>query len=131
LIPKITGDIPDYSLKNLNITIPEDIQLADPNFYKPFPIDLLLGAGLLEIIRLRKNHQRGNPTLYHQSLGWLVGGEISKDSLTNVSNITMTTDNTVEKQFQKFWEIEEYKQKSNWSQQDDLCETHFLSNHKR
>jgi hypothetical protein len=71
------------------------------------------------------------PEYSHQSLGWLVGGEISKDSLTNVSNITMTTDNTVEKQLQKFWEIEEYKQKSNWSQQDDLCETHFLSNHKR
>jgi hypothetical protein len=61
----------------------------------------------------------------------LVGGEISKNSLTNVSKITLITNNTVESQLQKFWEIEEYKSKSNWSPQEDLCETHFLSNHKR
>jgi hypothetical protein len=61
----------------------------------------------------------------------LVGGEISKNSLTNVSNLTLITNDTVENQLQKFWEIEEYKSKSNWSPQEDLCETHFLSNHKR
>jgi hypothetical protein len=43
----------------------------------------------------------------------------------------LITNNTVENQLQKFCEIEEYKSKSNWSRQEDLCETHFLSNHKR
>jgi hypothetical protein len=45
--------------------------------------------------------------------------------------MTLITNNTVENQLQKFWEIEEYKSKSNWSRQEDLCETHFLSNYKR
>jgi hypothetical protein len=132
VLPKITGNIPEYSVKNLNINIPEDIQLADPNFYKPFPIDLLLGAGLFwKLLGSGKISAPGQPHLIETSLGWLVGGEISKNSLTNVSNVTLITNNTVENQLQKFWEIEEYKSKSNWSPQEDLCETHFLSNHKR
>jgi hypothetical protein len=95
-------------------------------------MDLLLGAGLFwKLLGSGKITAPGQPHLIETSLGWLVGGEISKNSLTNVSNITLITNNTVEKQLQKFWEIEEYNSKSNWSPQEDLCETHFLSNHKR
>jgi hypothetical protein len=84
VLSKITRHIPEYSLKNLNINIPEDIQLADPNFYKPFPIDLLLGAGLFwKLLGSGKISSAGQPHLIETSLGWLVSGEISKLKNTN------------------------------------------------
>jgi hypothetical protein len=57
--------------------IPGDIQLADPAFYKPGPIDLLLGSELFfEILRSEKRTRPGDyPTLQNTELGWIISGK--------------------------------------------------------
>lgn len=44
VINEITNDIPGSKIDTSNLTIPPNIKLANPTFYKPMKIDILIGA---------------------------------------------------------------------------------------
>lgn len=46
ILPEITGDLPITAISTINLKIPSHIKLADPDFFKPAPIDMLIGADL-------------------------------------------------------------------------------------
>jgi len=46
VLPCITGETPSMHLQQDNWNLPVDVQLADPYFYRPGKVDLLLGAEL-------------------------------------------------------------------------------------
>ncbi|CAD6230175.1 GSCOCG00012151001-RA-CDS, partial [Cotesia congregata] len=79
VVPEISHFIPDQPIQRELIKIPDNIVLADPNFHKPAPVDLLLGAGttlsLLFVgqIKLSSSNQQ---ELYLQKtmFGWIIGG---------------------------------------------------------
>ncbi|GFQ83587.1 DUF1758 domain-containing protein [Trichonephila clavata] len=48
VIPKITGLTPSVALNISGIQLPQGIQLADPEFFKPGKVDMLLGADFSE-----------------------------------------------------------------------------------
>ncbi|KAH9638531.1 hypothetical protein HF086_006473 [Spodoptera exigua] len=87
------------------LDLPPNIELADPYFYCPAEVDLLLGADIFwdlvgfKLITLGV----GRPVLQESQLGWL-----------------------------KFWEIEELNLKINiGTPEERLCESHFQENVKR
>jgi hypothetical protein len=45
IIPTISTSIPDQPIDRSTIPIPKNIQLADPTFHVPAPIDILLSSG--------------------------------------------------------------------------------------
>jgi hypothetical protein len=82
VLPKITGKIPEYPVKNLDINIPEDIQLADPNFQTISYRLITWGRTLLEIIRFRKNIITGT-TPPDRNISRLVGWRRNLEKLAN------------------------------------------------
>ncbi|XP_014296873.1 uncharacterized protein LOC106693490 [Microplitis demolitor] len=78
-LPDISHVVPDQPIQRNLIKIPGNIKLADPNFHKPAPVDMLLGAGttlsLLSIgqIKLTLPYQQ-EMFLQKTLLGWIIGG---------------------------------------------------------
>lgn len=130
-VPKITVTPPETFPREL-IKIPRNIDLADPTFNMPRPVDLLIGAGasfsLFSVGQI--NLSQGDHDLFLQKtrLGWVIAGSISQ--LRPVSRVTC---NLVEldKQISKFWEIEEVGSKSTKSKEDIECEKHYEGNVSR
>lgn len=57
VIPKITGHLPNTKINMQNIQVPSNIKLADPEFYLPIKVDILIGGGLVLESSLRRTIQ--------------------------------------------------------------------------
>ncbi|XP_015120457.1 uncharacterized protein LOC107043451 [Diachasma alloeum] len=126
-IPSILQFIPIRPIHKNLIEIPKNIQLADPEFYKPAPIDILLGSGptlLLLSIGQIKMFNQGRPDLYLQKtqLGWVIGGDSRAcdegipQRVHHLQLVNMLT---------KFWEIEEGPKRKYPSPEENATEEHF------
>lgn len=85
VLPDLTGDIPKSRMNPKFINIPTDVQLADPNFYKPSPIDVLVGADLFWSIVGNERQSLGHnkPYLINSEFGWILSGPIYIFKLTH------------------------------------------------
>lgn len=104
----ITGQLPSCPLNLSEFDIPSNVQLADPQFYHPKKVDLLLGAEIFwRIIKSDFiNLNLGGLILRDTELGWVVSGPLSKNNFCNVQ-VHVSTLNSLQDQLQKFWNIEE------------------------
>ncbi|XP_030762927.1 uncharacterized protein LOC115887597 [Sitophilus oryzae] len=139
VINKITEKLPPFSLNASNLTLPANIQLADPEFFKPAEIDILLGASVFydllnaSQIKLGKN----NPVLQDTKLEWLVSGPINLlPSNPQHTNSLKCTDlnNDLQNSLQLFWnsqETTEQMPKTQYSLEDTECENHFKATTRR
>ncbi|KAK9759082.1 hypothetical protein QE152_g328 [Popillia japonica] len=105
------------------LQIPDNIVLADPQFYNSSKIDLLLGAGIFYDLLL-------SGRIRETTLGWIAGGQTCstnnrQDSEHSVCKLTL------EKQMELFWKIEELDETRNWSKEEQECEDHFVENFRR
>lgn len=124
VLPRITAQL--HSLgTNSNLIIPDNVKLADPNFYSPTRIELLIGADkfweLLNdgLIRLSKG-----PYLQNTKLGWVISGVVHDKTLHSKSvqcNFTQTLDT----QLRMFWELEEIPTGNYNTKDESLCENLF------
>ncbi|XP_017474307.1 PREDICTED: uncharacterized protein LOC108364935 [Rhagoletis zephyria] len=136
----ITDIQPSRSLKCVDWNIPSNIRLADPLFFEPQRIDMLIGASLffdllcVGQIRLAESM----PILQKTKLGWIVSGatayNAAKLSCLTAIDMALTNDSDVElnKLVERFWEVETCKESSpKTTAEEDLCEAHFLKNYRR
>ncbi|KAI5639093.1 hypothetical protein NE865_08293 [Phthorimaea operculella] len=138
ILDDLTGDLPKAPIDLSNFKIPESIQLSDPNFNDPAPVELLIGADLFwDIIGTEKRYLGPkNPRLHNTEFGWIVGGPISQHKAkSNNQNIhcnraIISTPN-IEQNITKFWELEELPLKKLQSLNDAECEKHFRQNTTR
>ncbi|CAG7820371.1 unnamed protein product, partial [Allacma fusca] len=82
--------------------------LADPNYYLPDKVDMLLSTAIhYKIIRPGLKRADDNyPVAQESLLGWLIGGGSTEGKL--ISSLCNLTDSaTLETQLQRFWKIEE------------------------
>ncbi|XP_036347761.1 uncharacterized protein LOC118757129, partial [Rhagoletis pomonella] len=136
----ITDIQPSRSLKCVDWNIPSNIRLADPLFFEPQRIDMLIGASLffdllcVGQIRLAESM----PILQKTKLGWIVSGatvyNAAKLSCLTAIDMALTNDSDVElnKLVERFWEVETCKESSpKTTAEEDLCESNFLKNYRR
>lgn len=129
VLDKITSDVPHTKIDIEQINIPVDIKLADPDFFEPRTVDLLIGVdafwNLLCVgqIKLGKNA----PLLQNTRLGWIVAGIINSPRETSQCNLSLnhSLNDLLQNQLKKFWEIEEIDVKNSWSLEEQACEDHF------
>ncbi|XP_046142332.1 uncharacterized protein LOC123987949 [Osmia bicornis bicornis] len=130
-IPTISAFIPDQPIDRTPINIPKNIQLADPTFHIPAPVDLLLGAGvalsLLSVGQINLSPPNG-PDLFLQKnrLGWIIGGSAPASKPTQSTICHATT--TIQDDLARFWELEEGPQIQRLSDAERFCEEHFQQN---
>nr|XP_012146525.1 PREDICTED: uncharacterized protein LOC105663276 [Megachile rotundata] len=133
-VPKIAQHIPDQPFDRSRIKIPRNIQLADPDFHRPAPIELLFGSGaalsMLSIGQISLSAPK-EPDLYLQKtrLGWVIGG--SPPSPAQVHGASCHLSKSLQSEIARFWEIEEGPQRQLYSDADKYCEAHFLQHVSR
>lgn len=78
-MPVISNQLPTSHVDSNDIVVPDTVksQLADPQFYKPAPIDCLLGAEVVFEL-FNGDHLAINEHLsaHHTKLGWVITGRL-------------------------------------------------------
>ncbi|XP_049878082.1 uncharacterized protein LOC126375229 [Pectinophora gossypiella] len=138
VLNELTGYLPKSKVNLHDLNLPKDIQLADPNFHQPAPIDVLIGADIFWDILGNEQRSLGEnkPKLRSSKFGWIVSGP------TNINNsnqkihcnhalISKSTQNEIDNNLTKFWDLEEVPSKPILSENDKACEKHFLTHTTR
>lgn len=123
--------LPTKKLPPINPSEIQGITLADPLYHQPAPVEILLGAAAAFSIPTQRSRMEGGyPKYLHKTaLGWLIAGDLPSSQQTESgggSNFFC-----LEKQFKKFWEIEEVPRRIFLSQEEAFCEEDFILNHQR
>ena len=135
ILDRITENLPVSSVNLANITVPKNIKLADPQFYRSAPIDLLIGAELfVPLMCIGQIHLApGQPHFQKTHLGWILGGTINltnnkTKALCHLSHLGTE----LQEQVTKFLNIEDVRVIADkLSPEERQCETHFRDTVKR
>ncbi|CAG9125559.1 unnamed protein product [Plutella xylostella] len=147
VLPSITSNVPGRELDLSTLQLPSHICLADPTFYKPAEVDILIGADLFWDLlgSQRIKLGTGRPVLCETRLGWIVSGpntsnyaslissEIKCNFAKTESHFTGEMDD-IRQDLTRFWQLEEINSKSSsshYSPEEKLCEDHFVQNTSR
>lgn len=134
LVPTITGTLPSVEIDVGELDIPCGIQLADPMFFQPSTIDVLLGADIFwDIIGTNQIKLGSNkPTLQESQLGWLIAGPVGISQSKSKVYCYFNQDSSIDNSLKKFWEIEELPSETKTkSLEEQFCETDFIENTSR
>lgn len=133
VVPNIIGTLPNVQVNVQQLAIPKEFRLADPTFYKPSQIDILIGADVYWSI-VNANHiylGKNKPALQDTKLGWLVSGPTGQDRLKSLK-VTCSFSQELQDDLKRFWEIEEsYSEQFARSPDEHFCERHFVETTKR
>lgn len=132
VIPHISDNIPGEKVNIANLEIPSNLSLADPTYFQPGSIDMLLGASLfyklLCVGQISLGHQL--PTLQKTRFGWVISGSVNTtfpSQGTTMCHFAKTSHSDVQAQLAKFWELEEaFTNSPIWSEDEKACESLFL-----
>ncbi|XP_065078929.1 uncharacterized protein LOC135701909 [Ochlerotatus camptorhynchus] len=136
VLQKVTSELPSAHIPVAYWKIPNDIQLADPNFNISNRIDLLIGAEHFYRFLFERDMKQiklgpGLPMLVNSVFGWIVTGKVSEAPSKAVSCCLAATPDNLEVQLQKFWEIESNEERAAWSKEEQDSEDHFLRTFSR
>lgn len=139
LVVKSIGTVNGFDRnETLKWTHLNGLTLADPNYFEPSEIDILLGTIAHADILLPELHKgkRGQPIAQSTELGWLVSGRlgVSKQlgSICNNVNAANHIDDTeLCKQLKAFWEVEEVTRKRLFTKEEQIAEDTFANTVKR
>ncbi|XP_072392311.1 uncharacterized protein [Diabrotica undecimpunctata] len=128
VLPKITGNLPYTHVNRSQLNIPTNLLLADQNFEKPGPVDLLIGADtfwdILSVGQIKLGP--GLPIIQKTTLGWIISGPIpTKIQHHSPQNCYFSSPSQLDVQLTKFWELEECPKTKFVSEEDTYCENHF------
>ncbi|XP_067641701.1 uncharacterized protein [Eurosta solidaginis] len=133
VVNTISSRQPSQYIDTKSLEFPPNVNLADPYFFKPHKIDLLIGTDIFfELLDEGKLSLDGNQCLIVNTLlGWIVGGKYENHSTlqSNACYFTKSLSSPdLSAQLQRFWEIEEYKQEQQLSEEHVACEAHYVKN---
>ncbi|KAL0840844.1 hypothetical protein ABMA28_014649 [Loxostege sticticalis] len=109
VLPSITSNVPSREINISNFQIPSNICLADPMFYKPSEVDLLIGANLFWDLLGSQQIRLGNkkPVLHETKLGWIISGSLPINHVSQLTsdvrcNFSKLVSNTKTKHLNRF-----------------------------
>lgn len=119
IVPKITRNLPAITIERNNLQIPNNLQLADSEFYKPNSIDMLVGAEFffdsLEMGKLELG--KNQLILQNTKFDWVIAGALPyspSERLNSKCNITCSLIGTLRScdvlndNLERFWKLENY-----------------------
>ncbi|XP_018400048.1 PREDICTED: uncharacterized protein LOC108777614 [Cyphomyrmex costatus] len=125
LIPTIAELIPAEVFPRNAVKIPANVNLADPEFHLPRPVDLLIGSGgtlsLFSVGQINLSCEGHDLYLQKTRLGWVVAG----GTTARVPTKPVCYLSNLEKQVAKFWTVEELAEHAPKSKEETECEAHF------
>ncbi|XP_049315834.1 uncharacterized protein LOC125779239 [Bactrocera dorsalis] len=132
ILNSLTDNLPSYPidpkqcLKNLGFT------LADTQFHKPRPVDILIGSDIYPSILLNgvKRNILGSLLAQETEFGWILSGPITQPS-QNSAIVSFHNKVNPESLLTRFWEVEEIPKESVVSKSDQICEEIFQKTTRR
>jgi hypothetical protein len=136
VISKITGNVPSAKINIRSWQIPKDVVLADPQFDIPQQIDMLIGAELFFDVWTNQQikMQKDLPSLRETVFGWVVAGKTNQSDTKSFVTTTFcacVTNNQLQDQLKRFWEIENCEPKKRLTIEEQQAEKHFSDTIKR
>lgn len=130
VLNRITDNIPNQVLDSSVLNIPDNIKLADQEFYCPKEIDLLIGAGLFWDIIKEGKIKLGKqlPIIQNTTLGWIITGPFQESSSKVYAHFVTCNEDD---QLKRFWEVEECPKTMPLSADEKECEDIFLRDLQR
>lgn len=133
VMDRITSELPSINLHKDVAAQFSGLQLADPDFYRPAKVDLLIGSDVYPYCLSDgpRSVIKGNPSAISTMFGYvLVGTVVNRQSFSSrqASSTTLfsTLNDRVDLQLKRFWEIEEVETPKSISPQDQYCEDLFV-----
>ncbi|XP_008182367.1 uncharacterized protein LOC103309231 [Acyrthosiphon pisum] len=131
VLSKITGSLPHTPIRA--VSIPDNVNVADPSFNCPGNIDVLIGGDTYwDIMCNEKLKTKDGPYLQNTLFGWVVVGKTSTQlSTTKLNSCLLTTQNQyqlLDNKIELFWKMEELSSKHNFTDEEKSCITHFNEN---
>nr|XP_022903870.1 uncharacterized protein LOC111416149 [Onthophagus taurus] len=130
IISKITENIPAVKLCTSEFKLPGDVHLADPRFFISRKIDILLGAQIFYELILDGQIKLDTITLRESHFGWLVTG-----TLPTVNHVTCHQTfhnvNNIEISVEKWWEMDDAGEETDFSLEELKCEKSFKDSTRR
>ncbi|CAG9137619.1 unnamed protein product [Plutella xylostella] len=132
VLKKLSSLLPAQELSKDAWPTHECMKLADPQYYKPGSIDVLLGAEVHAQI-IQDGIKRHNSLIALNSrLGWIISGKVTQTNVQPHNIVVAHTKMEVDQLLRQFWEIEEYiPHKKPMTKEEIQCEEHFKKTHTR
>jgi len=129
ILSKVTGTIPKFKCSSYNWSHIQGLKLADPQYYQPAEIDMLLGAEVADSIMLDGiiHGPKETPTARNSILGWIVSGKVNANCVQTYHVHHCEIDSIL----RKFWELEELPPQKYLNKEEKLCEIHFIKTQHR
>ncbi|XP_060846095.1 uncharacterized protein LOC132925744 [Rhopalosiphum padi] len=133
VVPKITNDIPAKHIYNTG-HIPQNVSLADPLFWSPQKVDLLIGAThFYDLMSERRIKPVPNGPIFQETkLGWVVSGptQIYNHKVEPLNNsicytASIHTNVTLENMLPRFWRVEEFEGDNTYTIEEKTCKSIF------
>lgn len=123
LVPRITGFTPSKRIQKAEWSHLNGVELADPNYNEPLPVDVLLGADVFPYI-IRSGRREGSlsePVGIETIFGWALMGNTGIIN-PKITTTLLTSLDSVDKTLRRFWEIEELPTVPKTSPAEQQCE---------
>ncbi|XP_050312232.1 uncharacterized protein LOC126747553 [Anthonomus grandis grandis] len=127
VLKRITDNLPIFDFNVTKWQIPSNVILADPDFNVSSKIDLLIGAELFWdlLTNGRFNLGKGMPILQNTVFGHIVSGHIPVAALN--TQCYLVNSQKIHECLERFWYTEEVCHNHLNSEDDKLCEEHFVN----
>ena len=129
IVPKIADYIPNEVFPRGKINIPANLKLADPDFHKPRPVDMLIGSGttlsLLSIGQINLSSENCDLYMQKTQLCWVIVGGVNSTERKPIISCKLTD---LSQQIARFWLIEDATASGLKNSENVDCENHYVKN---
>lgn len=109
ILPKLNISLPTSYVEPSTIQLPEWMMLADPEFYRTGPVDVIIGAEFYMELLMdeRVKPTADGPTLYNTVFGWILSGRLPSNppASTSLVSVSVSASSIVESKTDR-WEFE-------------------------
>lgn len=133
VIDRITQALPNDKIGVNEVEVPDDVQLADPKFYKSSQVDLLLGAEIFFDLMCKGRIKMSStqPIWQKTVLGWIVAGNLTAENERRSAICGLIVNEHLSADLTRFWRIESNERRITRTPEERTCEEHFKRTYKR
>ncbi|XP_067638483.1 uncharacterized protein SrpRalpha isoform X1 [Eurosta solidaginis] len=127
ILSKITNDLPTNALSESRWPHVSGLPLADPNYFKPGPIDVLISMDEMDKFLLDglKKGENGTPMAQNTVFGWVLFGNATPPQIKPRVISTHYCNTQLTDLLAKFWELEELPPRKFYTPEELYCEKLF------
>lgn len=127
VVSKLSHFLPSKRVRIENLPDLQKLNLADPNFFKPAPIDIIIGSDYLPSINLKGVTKISSGLEAREShFGWYLSGPLPTSDVQSFSTrVVDSNDVALTDLVKRFWEVEEVDKEKPMTEDENFCEEFY------